>query len=57
MAKYKLLVNGYGLDGSAHTLTDQEVQAILSFKEKEGHKTLDEMYKVVKRKTDSLKSD
>jgi hypothetical protein len=44
MAKYKLLVNGYGLDGSAHTLTDQEVQAILSFKEKEGHKTLDEMY-------------
>jgi len=44
MAKYKLLVNGYGLDGSAHTLTDEEVQAILSFKEKEGHKTLDEMY-------------
>ena len=44
MAKYKLLVNGYGLDGSAHTLTDEEVQTILSFKEKEGHKTLDEMY-------------
>ena len=44
MAKYKLLVNGYGMDGSAHTLTDEEVQAILSFKEKEGHNTLDEMY-------------
>lgn len=44
MAKYQLLVNGYGLDGSAHTLTDEEVQTILSFKEKEGHKTLDEMY-------------
>jgi hypothetical protein len=44
MVKYKLLVNGYGLDGSAHTLTDEEVQTILSFKEKEGHKTLDEMY-------------
>ena len=44
MAKYKLLVNGYGLDGSAHTLTDEEVQTILSFKEKEGYKTLDEMY-------------
>ena len=44
MTKYKLLVNGYGMDGSAHTLTDEEVQAILSFKEKEGHKTLDEMY-------------
>jgi len=44
MAKYQLLVNGYGLDGSAHTLTDEEVQTILSFKEKEGYKTLDEMY-------------
>lgn len=44
MTKYKLLVNGYGLDGSAHTLTEEEVQAIMSFKEKEGHKTLDEMY-------------
>lgn len=44
MAKYKLLVNGYGLDGSAHSLTDEEVQNILSFKEKEGYKKLDEMY-------------
>jgi hypothetical protein len=44
MGKYKLLVNGYGMDGSAHTLTDEEVQTILSFKEKEGYKTLDEMY-------------
>lgn len=44
MAKYRLLVNGYGMDGSAHTLTDEEVQTILSFKEKEGHNTLDEMY-------------
>ena len=44
MAKYKLLVNGLGLDGSAHVLTDAEVQTILSYKEKEGHKTLDEMY-------------
>ena len=44
MVKYKLLVNGLGLDGSAHVLTDQEVQTILSYKEKEGHKNLDEMY-------------
>lgn len=44
MAKYKLLVNGLGLDGSAHVLTDSEVQTILTYKEKEGHKTLDEMY-------------
>ncbi len=44
MAKYKLLVNGYGLDGSAHTLTDEEVQTILTFKEKEGYQNLTEMY-------------
>lgn len=44
MAKYKLLVNGLGLDGSAHVLTDEEVQTIFTYKEKEGHKTLDEMY-------------
>ena len=44
MAKYKLLVNGYGLDGSAHTLTDEEVQTILSFKEKEGYQNLTELY-------------
>jgi hypothetical protein len=44
MAKYKLLVNGYGLDGSAHTLNDEEVQTILSFKEKEGYQNLSEMY-------------
>jgi len=42
--KYKLLVNGLGLDGSAHVLTDDEVQKILSFKKKEGYKKLDEMY-------------
>lgn len=44
MAKYKLLVNGLGLDGSAHTLTDEEVQTILSFKEKEGYDKLEDMY-------------
>jgi hypothetical protein len=44
MAKYKLLVNGLGLDGSAHTLTNEEVQTVLSFKEKEGYDKLDEMY-------------
>ena len=44
MAKYKLLVNGLGIDGSAHSLTDEEVRNILSFKEKEGYHKLDEMY-------------
>ena len=44
MAKYKLLVNGLGIDGSAHSLTDGEVQNILSFKEKEGYQKLNEMY-------------
>jgi hypothetical protein len=28
MAKYSLLVNGTGFDGSAHTLTSEEVQKI-----------------------------
>jgi hypothetical protein len=42
--KYKLLVNGLGLDGPAHVLTDDEVQNILSFKEKEGYQKLYEMY-------------
>ena len=44
MAKYKLLVNGLGIDGSAHSLTDEEVQNILSFKEKKGYQKLNEMY-------------
>lgn len=44
MAKYKLLANGFGIDGSAHSLTDEEVQNILSFKEKEGYQKLNEMY-------------
>jgi hypothetical protein len=44
MVKYKLLVNGFGLDGGAHTLTNEEVQTILTFKEKEGYDKLDKMY-------------
>jgi hypothetical protein len=44
MAKYKLLVNGLGIDGSAHSLTDEEVQNVLSFKEKEGYHKLNELY-------------
>jgi hypothetical protein len=44
MAKYSLLVNGTGFDGSAHTLTSEEVQKIQEFKEEAGYNGLDEMY-------------
>ena len=44
MAKYSLLVNGTGFDGSAHVLNPQEVQKIYDFKEEAGYDGLDEMY-------------
>jgi hypothetical protein len=44
MAKYSLLVNGTGFDGSAHVLTSQDVQKIQDFKEEAGYDGLDEMY-------------
>jgi hypothetical protein len=44
MAKYSLLVNGTGFDGSAHVLTSQEVQKIQDFKKEAGYNGLDEMY-------------
>jgi len=44
MAKYSLLVNGTGFDGSAHVLKSEEVQKIRDFQEEAGYNTLDEMY-------------
>jgi hypothetical protein len=44
MAKYSLLVNGSGFDGSAHVLTSEEVRKIHDFKEEAGYDGLDEMY-------------
>jgi hypothetical protein len=44
MAKYSLLVNGTGFDGSAHTLTSEEVQKIKDFQKQKEYDGLDEMY-------------
>lgn len=44
MAKYSLLVNGTGIDGSAHTLTDEEVLGLRNFKDDQGYDTWHEMY-------------
>jgi hypothetical protein len=44
MAKYSLLVNGTGFDGSAHVLTSEEVQKIRDFQVEAGYDTLEEIY-------------
>jgi hypothetical protein len=44
MAKYSLLVNGTGFDGSAHTLTSEEVQKIKDVQKQKEYDSLDEMY-------------
>jgi hypothetical protein len=44
MAKYSLLVNGTGFDGSAHVLTSEEVQKIRDFQVEAGYDSLEEIY-------------
>lgn len=44
MAKYKLLVNGWGMEASAHNLTSEEVKKIRDEKEANGYDELSEMY-------------
>lgn len=44
MTKYTLLLSGYGIDGSAHVLTSEEVQKIREFKKEAGYNTLEELY-------------
>lgn len=44
MAKYNLLLGGYGIDGSAHVLTSEEVKKIRDFKEEAGYESLVDMY-------------
>jgi hypothetical protein len=44
MAKYSLLINGTGFDGSAHVLTSEEVQKIRDFQVEAGYDTLEEIY-------------
>lgn len=44
MAKYTLLVNGTGFDGSAHVLTSEEVQKIRDYKKEAGYDILEDLY-------------
>ena len=44
MTKYTLLLGGYGIDGSAHVLTSEEVQKIREFQKEAGYNTLEELY-------------
>lgn len=44
MAKYKLLVSGYGMEGTAHTLTPEEVIKIKNFQKENEYDELGEMY-------------
>ncbi len=44
MAKYNLILGGYGIDGSAHVLTSEEVKKIRDFKEETGYESLVDLY-------------
>jgi hypothetical protein len=44
MAKYKLCVLGWGMEGCAHTLTNEEVQKLRDYKDKNSHNEYSEMY-------------
>ena len=44
MAKFNLLLGGYGIDGSAHVLTSEEVKKIRDFKEEAGYESLVDLY-------------
>jgi hypothetical protein len=47
MSKYKLLINGFGMESSAHNLTSDEVKIILDAKEEGNHEELSEMYSMI----------
>lgn len=44
MAKYSLLANGLGFDGSAHILTDEEVQGLRNYRDEKGYDNWNELY-------------
>jgi hypothetical protein len=44
MAKYKLCVLGWGMEGCAHTLTNEEVQKLRDYKDENSHDEYSEMY-------------
>ncbi len=43
MAKYQLKVYGWELNGSAHSITDQQVEDIKKYQEENGYDDLSEM--------------
>ena len=44
MAKYKLFVLGWGMEGCAHTLTNEEVQKLRDYKDENSHDEYSQMY-------------
>ena len=44
MSKYKLCVLGWGMEGCTHTLTNEEVQKLRDYKDKNSHNEYSEMY-------------
>lgn len=44
MPQYKLILGGYGFDGSAHVLTDAEVQKLEDTVQEKGYDSLDDLY-------------
>ena len=44
MTNYKLLIYGFGIDGSAHVLTSEEVQKIRDFQQEAGYDSLVDLY-------------
>lgn len=44
MAKYKLCVLGLGMEGCAHTLTNEEVQKLRDYKDENSHDEYSQMY-------------
>jgi len=44
MAQYKLILGGYGFDGSAHVLTGAEVQKLEDAVQEKGYDSLDDLY-------------
>ena len=44
MTQYKLILGGYGFDGSAHVLTDVEVQKLEDTVQEKGYDSLDDLY-------------
>ena len=54
MAKYKLCVLGLGMEGCAHTLTNEEVQKLRDYKDENSHDEYSQMYSELPEILDSF---